>query len=55
MANDSGEKELKTNWPVTVGRTAKTTKQTGTQMNLIPKGKLGIKSTVLKRNRIGLD
>lgn len=55
MANTSGEKELKTNWPVVVGRTAKTTKQTGTQTNLLPQGKLGIKTTVRKAFRKGLD
>ena len=55
MANTPGEKELKTDWPVTKGRTAGTTKQTGTQMNLVPEGKLGIKTTVQKKNRLGLD
>lgn len=36
MANTSGEKELKTKWPVTSGLTAKTTKQTGRKKNLVP-------------------
>jgi hypothetical protein len=35
MANTSGEKELKTKWPVEEGLTAETTKQTGRQMNLV--------------------
>jgi hypothetical protein len=30
MANTSGEKELKTDWPIETGLTAETTKQAGT-------------------------
>ena len=36
MANTIGEKELKTNWPIEEGLTARTQKQTGRQMRLIP-------------------
>ena len=36
MANTIGEKELKTDWPVTSGLTAGTEKQKGRQMNLVP-------------------
>ena len=36
MANTSSEKELKTNWPIEEGLVAKTTKQTGRVMNLVP-------------------
>ncbi len=35
MANTAGEKELKTDWPIEEGLTARTTKQTGRTMNLI--------------------
>jgi len=45
-----GEKELKTNWPITSGLTAKTQKQTGRKENLIPERG----SNVLKRNRMGI-
>ncbi|MFW6172473.1 MAG: hypothetical protein ACOC5T_01895 [Elusimicrobiota bacterium] len=54
MANTAKEKELKTEWPITKGRTARTTKQAGMQQNLIPEGKLGTKTTILKKNRRGL-
>jgi len=36
MANTSGEKELRTNWPVEEGLTARTQKQTGRTTNLVP-------------------
>ena len=36
MANTSGEKELKTEWPIEEGLIARTTKQTGRVMNLVP-------------------
>jgi len=36
MANTRGEKELKTDWPVEEGLTARTQTQTGRTMNLIP-------------------
>lgn len=36
MANTTGEKELKTDWPITSGLTAGTTKQEGRQMHLQP-------------------
>jgi len=50
MASTSSEKELKRHWPITVGRTAKTTKQEGTVMNLIPTQG----SNVPRRKRVGL-
>lgn len=34
MANTLGEKELKTDWPVEEGLTARTTKQEGTKADL---------------------
>ena len=49
MANTTGEKELKTDWPVTTGLTAKTTKQTGRVMNLVPQ----TNSKVLRRRSYG--
>jgi hypothetical protein len=36
MANTIGEKELKTDWPIEEGLEARTTKQTGRVMNLVP-------------------
>ncbi len=50
MANTTGEKELKTKWPVEEGLTARTQTQQGRQSNLIPE----IASTVLQRNKVGL-
>lgn len=55
MPTTKGEKELKTDWPVEEGLTAGTTKQTGRKMNLTPEGKLGIKSTVQRRDRRGFE
>lgn len=46
----SGEKELKTKWPVEKGLTAKTQKQTGRQTNLIPERG----SLVPKRLKVGM-
>tara|TARA_Y100000310_G_C20646068_1_gene796647 strand:- start:271 stop:435 length:165 start_codon:yes stop_codon:yes gene_type:complete len=54
MANTSGEKELKTDWPVEEGLIARTTKQTGRTMNLLPEGFEGVKTTILERDRAGL-
>ena len=54
MANTTGEKELKTNWPIEEGLTAETQKQTGRVMNLQPQGLLGVKTTILERDRVGL-
>ncbi len=51
MANTIGEKELKTNWPITEGLIAETTKQTGRVSNLIPEGLNGVKSIILERDR----
>ena len=44
MANTIGEKELKTDWPVTKGLIAGTTKQTGRKMQLEAQGLNGKKS-----------
>ena len=49
MANTSGEKELKTDWPVEEGLTARTQKQTGRTENLVFE-----ESKVLSRNLIGI-
>ena len=54
MSNTIGEKELKTNWPITEGLIAGTTKQTGRTMNLQPEGLNGVKTIVLEREREGL-
>ena len=51
MANTSGEKELKTNWPVEKGLTARTQKQTGRTTNLVPEES----SLVPEREKRGLD
>lgn len=51
MASTISEKELRTNWPHEEGLTAKTQKQTGRQMNLLPEGLNGIKTTVLQRDK----
>ena len=39
MTNTKGEKELKTDWPITEGLIARTTKQTGRVTNLVPEEK----------------
>ena len=49
-----GCKELKTKYPITSGLTAGTNKQTGRIMNLIAVGKLGVKSTVFRKEKVGL-
>ena len=54
MVNTIGEKEIKTKWPVEKGLTARTTKQTGRVMNLVPQGLHGVKSTVYSRDKVGL-
>lgn len=46
-----GEKELKTDYPVTEGLTAGTTKQTGKEMNLIPQDR----SLVREIEKVGMD
>ena len=51
MANIIGEKELKTDWPIEEGLTAKTQTQTGRTSNLIPEGINSIKTTVPERDR----
>jgi hypothetical protein len=48
MANEQGEKELKTDWPVVEGTTFKTTKTHGRIENLVPTGG----SKVLSRNKV---
>lgn len=50
MANVTGEKELKKDWPVEEGLTAKTQKQTGRISNLVPK-----KSIVQFEEKVGLN
>jgi len=49
MANTTGEKELKTDWPIEEGLTAETQKQTGRVMNLVPEISL-----VPERKKVGL-
>jgi hypothetical protein len=46
---EAKRKELKTDWPVTEGLTAKTQKQTGRLMNLVPQD-----GNVPKRLKVGL-
>lgn len=53
MANTTGEKELKRDWPVVSGIDADS-KHEGRKPNLIPEGKNGLKTTVLQRDKIGL-
>ena len=45
----AGQKETKTDWPITEGLTAKTEKQTGKVMNLVPED-----STVQEQEKVGL-
>ena len=45
------EKEIKTDWPVTTGLTAETTKQTGRAMTLIPEQG----SNVPRREKVGIE
>ena len=51
MANTTGEKELKTDWPIEEGLTAKTQKQTGRQSNLVPQ----IRSNIPERKKVGIN
>ena len=51
MANTTGEKELKRNWPHETGLTAETQKQTGRQMNLVAEEG----SLVPRRKKVGLQ
>jgi len=50
MANTSGEKELKTNYPIEEGLIAGTTKQTGRTENL----NAGVQSFIPEREKVGL-
>ena len=50
MAATIGEAELKTDYPIEEGLIARTTKQTGTVMNLVPEN-----STIPERNKTGLN
>ena len=50
MANTSGEKELRRNWPVEEGLTAGTQKQEGRESNLVPEEA----SLVPARLKVGL-
>jgi len=54
MANTSGEKELKTDWPITEGLIAETTKQAGRDITLRPQGLNGLKSTISDKDRVGI-
>jgi len=49
MASTIGEKEIKTEWPVEEGLTARTQKQTGRVMNLVAQN-----STVPRRLTVGI-
>jgi len=49
----AGTKEISKKYPVTSGLGADD-KHVGRQINLIPRGYLGVKSTVSKRNTAGL-
>jgi len=51
MASTISEKELKTDWPMTEGLIAETTKQTGRQTNLTPEGLNNQITTVLTKDR----
>ena len=51
MANTTGEKELKTDWPVEKGLIAGTTSQTGRQMNLVPQEG----SNIPRREKEGIE
>ena len=53
MANTSGEKELKRAWPVVTGLEL-IDKHEGRQINLVPLGHLGLKTTVLSRYKVGI-
>lgn len=55
MAGSKGTAEIATRYPVEEGLTARTQTQTGRVMNLIPEGLNGLKSTVLDRERVGID
>jgi len=50
MANTIGEKELKTDWPIESGITARTQKQAGREINLVAQEK----SLVPERESKGL-
>ncbi len=54
MAGTKGTAEVATRYPVEEGLTAKTTKQTGREMLLLPEGLNGVKSLVRERDRKGL-
>lgn len=50
----AGSRYLNTDWPITVGLTARTTKQTGEKMQLESQGVNGVKSTITSTQRVGL-
>ena len=54
MANTTGEKELKTKWPITSGLIAGTTKQEGRTTNLVAEGINGVKTLVARKDKEGL-
>ena len=51
MASTRGQKELRTDFPVEEGLTARTQKQEGRQSRLIAEGIEGIKTIVLDKDR----
>lgn len=51
MASTSGEKEIKTKWPIEKGLIARTTSQTGRAMTLIAEQG----SLVSKKDKVGLE
>ena len=55
MVVSKGTAEIETDYPNEKGLTARTQTQTGRVMNLIPEGLNGLKSTVLDRERVGID
>jgi hypothetical protein len=54
MAGTKGTAEIATRYPVEEGLTARTTKQTGRVMNLVPEGLNGLKSNVTCREQDGV-
>ena len=50
----AGQKEIKKDWPVETGLTARTTKQTGRTTNLVAQGMNGKKTNVQVKLRKGL-
>lgn len=51
----SGTRHIKRKWPHVSGLTAGTTKQEGRKPNLKPEGINKVKSTVPKKDKVGID